>query len=114
MLVAAHHISLDGEPQLSSQKRPTIREIAIPLFPTSASPLQPLLHTTVLIVIQEASTEAPNQAKPCQQPIMCIGAPASVIPSLLAQELLLDDGEHTCSQKKPKEPDKAPASVATT
>ena len=107
-LVAFHCIPSDGELQLSSQQWPAIREIAIPLSPTSAGPLQPSLCTTALVVIQEAGTEAPNQAEPCQQPIMCVGAPALVIPSSLAQESLLDDSECTCSWKKPKEPDKAP------
>ena len=60
------------------------------------------------VAIQEAGTEATAQAKPCQQPIIRIGVPAPLILSSLAQELLLDDCEHTYLQRKPKEPDKAP------
>ena len=104
-LATFHCIPLDGELQPSSQKRPMIREIAILLSPTSAGPLQPC--TTALIVVQEASTEAPAQAEPHQQSVSCIGAPTSLIPSSLAQESFQDDGEHTHSRKKPKEPDKA-------
>lgn len=107
-LFPSHHIPSDGEPQLSSQRQPAIWKVVMPLSPASASPLQPSLHMTALVVIQEAGTEATSKAKPHQQPITRVGVPVPLIPSSLAQESLLDDCKHTYLRKKPKEPDKAP------
>jgi hypothetical protein len=77
--------------------------------PAKADPLQPSTHTTMPVVVQEVHVEPPKQAEHCWQSIMHVGAPASLIPSSLAQESPLDGHERTCSRKKPKEPDKPPS-----
>ena len=80
---------------LSSLSRNTTQGISAPPSPTKDGPPQSLPHLTMPTVIQEGCPEASSRIEPQELPIKSAGAPPSLIPSSLAQELSVAKCEHT-------------------